>query len=212
MIKFKYSLVIAAFALLFTSAKSQNLKVGTHTVGLGVNYLSYSFSSTNLCYLITSSGTMSGVSCVGSYSYAVLKNTTLGGSLGLSFLSGALGLDIGVGGEYHIHFGHRINKFDLYIPVNVGFTYINVQYSKISGTGTFKADGIHYNLGAGVRKYFKNNFGVFLNAGYAVHSYFGGEITETGKNKLPCTLALSGFYVGGGVCYRIGSTLHPLID
>jgi hypothetical protein len=193
-------------------ASAQKLVLGSSVIDLGFNYCLYSGSATNLCALTTVAGSMQGLEYSLTYDYVVLNRTTINADLGMSLLTGGTDFDAGVGAEYHIHFTHKIDPFDLFVGGNAGYSHLKYTGGFLTTAGYFSAPGLYYSVGVGARKYLIHGVGVFINVNYGGHKYNGGEVTEGEGLKIPYTIGYSGFNFGGGICYKIHATHHPLID
>jgi len=211
--KIKTSLLIL-FSLSCFGGWAQNMPLGMTISGLGLNFCSYSTSSTNLCTLDKITGSLSGTNVNASYSYAVLYKFLITGKIDYTAYTGGIGsFDFTAGGEYHVsYFGHKKPPVDIYLDFNFGYTHLNVESNSVSSTGIFNASGICAGFGAILCKYFSNNIGIFIDANFDVHHYNGGEVAVPDEGKNPYSLTLSGFNYGFGLCKRFGSKVHPLID
>src|ERR1700722_16205068 len=143
--KIKTAFIIFAFATAISGVQAQNLRIGSSAISLGVNYCSYTYSSTNLCGSATTNGSFPGFTISPSYSYAVLNKLTLDATIGFSIYGGGIGLDFGVGFTYNIFFPvHSSNPFEAFLRLNVGYSYLNMQNSNISDAGKFVSGGVFY--------------------------------------------------------------------
>lgn len=209
----KSKLLLSLLAITFClGASAQKLRLGAQYVDVGFYYCTYSGSATNTCTLIGSSGSMQGFACTLTDDVVVLDHTTLDADLGVNLLTGGTAIDAGVGFQYHFHSKKKPIPWDIFIGGNTGYTHLAYTGPMLTTSGNFAAAGLYYQLGFGVRKFIAHGVGIFINANYGGHHYSGGEVTEKEKLKLPYTLGFSGFNFGGGVCIRLHSPYHPLID
>jgi hypothetical protein len=203
--------LLALSGILFVTAafsQSQTLRVGNSIVGVGLNDCSYSAYATNNCALTTAAGSLSGFDYQFSYNYTVLNHESINADLGIGNYTGGTGLDVGIGVEYHFHFSHRADPFDLYLGADAGYTRLTYAGGLLAISGNFVAPGIYYQFGLGLRRYIIDGIGLFINVNYALHTYSGGEVTEGEGLRIPYTIGVSGFNFGGGICYKFGKPHH----
>jgi hypothetical protein len=172
--KIKLLITLLILGLSF-GASAQKMKLGSSIISFGFDYCLYSGSSTNLCTLTGASASMQGFEYSLSYDYVVLDHLTINANGGLNLLPGGTAIDAGVGVEYHIHYTHHIDPFDIYIHGNTGYSHLSYAGGLLSTSGTFNAAGLYYMVGFGARRYLIHDVGVFLNVQYGGHKYSGGE-------------------------------------
>src|SRR6185312_1161140 len=193
-------------------SQSQTLRVGNSIAGVGVDYCLYNAAATNRCTLAGSAASLTGLAYEFSYNYAVLNHETILANVGVGTFTGGTGLDVGVGAEYHFHISHKADPLDIYLSADAGYTRFTYAGGLLDVPGNFRAPGIYYQFGGGIRRYIAQNIGIFINANYALHTYSGGEVTRTENLKIPYTISVTGFNFGGGVCYKFGKAHHSLVD
>ena len=204
--KIKLAVIGFFLACSLSNASAQGMRLGSSVISLGFNYCTYTAISTNLCGLHTTNGSFPGFSISPSYSYAVLNNVTLDGTLGVSIYGGGTGIDIGLGASYNLFFpAHNANPFEAFIKFSAGYTNISLKNGLISDTGRFNSGGLFLTPGIGLRKYLFGDVAIFIDVNYALYSYTDGEVQENSNYKLPFALTFSGFNFGGGVCWRLGA-------
>ncbi len=87
----------------------------------------------------------------------------------------AIGADIGI---------HLINgdRFDLYVAPGIGTSTFKYGVNYTGYDADAKYAGLHYKVNVGMRKYFGEALGIFVDVGYNAYNYDVKSFSENGTN------------------------------